>query len=103
MRNGEDYDKNMSEEKEQDEGNFTLFVCVLFCLSVPRGTVVGLFGTGPFRDSLLGPFGTVYLALSGQFFNLGTTGGPFRDTLLGSFGTKSVPKGPSKLSPKGPL
>ena len=52
--------------------------------------------TGPFGDTLLGPFGTVYWALWGQFFNFGTTGGPFGDTLLGLFGTLlTVPKGPT--------
>ena len=35
---------------------------------------VGLFGTGPFGDSLLGPLGTLYWALSGQFT------GPFGDS-----------------------
>ena len=54
------------------------------------------YPSGPFRDTLLGPFGTVYWALWGQFFNFGTTGGPFRDTLLGPFGTLlTVPKGPT--------
>ena len=52
---------------------------------------VGLFGTGPFGDSLLGILGTLYWALSGQFT------GPFRD----SFGSHI--NFLSKLSPKGPL
>ena len=42
---------------------------------------VGLFGTGPFGDSLLGPLGTVYWALWGHFT------WPFRDSLLGPLGT----------------
>ena len=43
-------------------------------IPVRSSTNVGLFGTGPFGDSLLGPLGTLYWALSGQFT------GPFGDS-----------------------
>ena len=83
-----------------------MFVCLKCLTGGGAFSGLGLLGTGPFRDTFhqSGPFGDSLLGLLGTLFlsRKGPVNCPQKAHLM-SRDWKTVPKGPSKVSPKGPV